>query len=225
MAPYPESRIKLTAASDLKKLGYKPLAMKASEASGILDDRIDDFMTLVREYHRIDEAEFGSAASQGTAEIYAVGRIACDSAEGKLNAASLVLETSRKTGAGRRVPLNVTKLSGYQFFPGQIVALKGINSSGSEFIVHEILEIPLLPNAASAPAAIEAHRERLRGGPDAMDSDDEPAPLNVLFASGPYTTDDNLDFEPLHALCSQAADTHVDALVLCGPFIDIVSFV
>lgn len=195
--------------------------MKASEASGILDDRIDDFMALVRDYHRIDESEFGSAASQGTAEIYAVGRIACDSAEGKLNAASLVLETSRKTGAGRRIPLNVTKLSGYQFFPGQIVALKGINSSGSEFIVQEILEIPLLPNAASAPAVIEAHRERLRGGPDAMDSDDEPAPLNVLFGSGPYTTDDNLDFEPLHALCSQAADTYVDALVLCGPFIDI----
>lgn len=221
IAPYPESRIKLTAASDLKKLGYKPLAMKASEASGILDDRIDDFMTLVKDYHQIDEAEFGSAASQGTAEIYAVGRIACDSAEGKLNAASVVLETSRKTGAGRRVPLNVSKLPGYQIFPGQIVALKGINSSGSEFIVQEILEVPLLPNAASAPATIEAHRERLRGGPDAMESDDEPAPLNVLFGSGPYTTDDNLDFEPLHALCSQAADTCVDALVLCGPFIDI----
>lgn len=195
--------------------------MKASEASGILDDRIDDFMTLVKDYHQIDEAEFGSAASQGTAEIYAVGRIACDSAEGKLNAASVVLETSRKTGAGRRVPLNVSKLPGYQIFPGQIVALKGINSSGSEFIVQEILEVPLLPNAASAPATIEAHRERLRGGPDAMESDDEPAPLNVLFGSGPYTTDDNLDFEPLHALCSQAADTCVDALVLCGPFIDI----
>lgn len=221
MAPHPESRIKLNAASDQKKLGYKTLAMKSSEASEILDDRIDEFLSLVRDQKNIDESEFGSAASQSTTEIVAVGRIASDSSEGKLNAASLVLETSRRTGGGRRIPLNVKKLVGYQFFPGQIVAFRGINSSGNEFVVKEVLEMPLLPNAASTPAAIEAHRERLRGGPDAMDSDDDPAPLNVIFGSGPYTADDNLDFEPLHTLCSQAADTYVDALILIGPFIDV----
>jgi DNA polymerase alpha subunit B len=221
IAPYGESRIKLTAASDQKKLGYKPLAMKASEASETLDDRIDEFLFLVKEHYKLDDAAFGSAATQSTTETYAVGRIASDSAEGKLNAASLVLETSRRTGAGVRIPLNLKKLPGYQFFPGQIAAFKGINTSGQEFVVHEILSIPLLPNAASTPAAIESHRDKLRGGPDAMDSDDEPAPLNVMFASGPYTADDNLDFEPLHALCSQAADTYADALVLAGPFIDV----
>ncbi|KAH8201781.1 hypothetical protein TruAng_004045 [Truncatella angustata] len=221
IAPYGESRVKLTAASDLKKLAYKPLAMKVSEASEILDDRIDEFLGLVRDHYQLDDSAFGSAASQSTSEIYAVGRIASDSAEGKLNAASLVLETSRRTGNGVRVPLNLKKLPGYQFFPGQIVAFKGINTSGSEFIVHEVLIAPLLPSAASTPAAIDAHREKLRGGPDAMDSDDEPAPLNVIFASGPYTADDNLDFEPLHALCSQAADTYADVLILCGPFIDV----
>ncbi|KAI1377461.1 DNA polymerase alpha, subunit B [Hypoxylon crocopeplum] len=222
IAPHAESRIKLTAASDQKKLGYKTLAMKSSEASEILDDRIDEFLALVRDYKNIDESEFGSAASQSTTDIVAVGRIASDSSEGRLNAASLVLETSRRTGGGRRIPLNLQKLNGrYQFFPGQIVAFRGINSSGNEFVVQEILEMPLLPNAASTPAAIEAHREKLRGGPDAMDSDDEPAPLNVIFGSGPYSADDNLDFEPLHALCSQAADTYADALVLTGPFIDV----
>ena len=51
MAPFPEPRIKLTANSDLKKLSYKPMAMKASEASEILDDRIDDFMALIQEHH------------------------------------------------------------------------------------------------------------------------------------------------------------------------------
>ncbi|CAJ2508043.1 Uu.00g092290.m01.CDS01 [Anthostomella pinea] len=222
IAPYPESRIKLTAASDQKKLGYKTLAMKSSEASEILDDRIDEFAILVRDHHKLDESEFGSAASQSTTEIVAVGRIASDSSEGKLNAASLVMETARRTGGGRRIPLNLQKLNGrYQFFPGQTVAFKGINSAGHEFVVHEVMEIPLLHNAASSPAAIDAHREKLRGGPDAMDSDDEPAPLNVIFSSGPYSADDNLDFEPLHALCSQAADTYADVLVLTGPFIDV----
>ncbi|KAI5924250.1 DNA polymerase subunit alpha B [Camillea tinctor] len=221
-APYKEPRVKLTAASDQKKLAYKTLAMKSSEASEVLDDRIDEFLALVRDYHKLDENEFGSAASQSVTEIVAVGRIASDSAEGKLNAASLVLETSRRTGAGRRIPLNLQKLGGcYNFFPGQIVAFKGINSSGHEFSVHQVLQIPLLNNAASAPEAIEAHRERLRGDPDAMDSDDEPAPLNVILGSGPYTTDDNLDFEALHAICSQAADTYADVLILTGPFIDV----
>ncbi|KDN64977.1 putative DNA polymerase alpha/epsilon subunit B [Colletotrichum sublineola] len=219
ICPYSEPRIKLTAASDQKKLAYKPLAMKLSEASEILDDRIDEFMHIVQEHHKLDFSEFGNAANQSTTEVIAVGRIASDAPEGKLNAASLVLEMSRRTGGGLRVPLNMRNKS-YSFFPGQIVALKGINTSGNEFAVEEVLEVPLLPNAASTPAVLAAHREKLRGDPEAMDTDSDPAPLNVVYASGPYTADDNLDFEPLYALCDQAADTYADALVMTGPFID-----
>lgn len=221
IAPFSEPRIKLTAASDQKKLAYKPLSMKLSESSEVLDDRIDDFLAIVQEHHSLEDSAFGSAASQSTTEVVTVGRIASDSMEGKLNAASLVLETSRRTGMGLRVPLNLGKIRSWSFFPGQIVAFKGINTSGQEFVVNEILSIPLLPNAASTPSALEAHREKLRGGPDAMDSDSDPQPLNVIFAAGPYTADDNLDFEPLHSLCSQAADTYADALILTGPFLDI----
>jgi DNA polymerase alpha subunit B len=45
--------------------------------------------------------------------------------------------------------------------------------------------------------------------------------LNLLLGSGPYTPDDNLDFEPLQALCDKAANDSVDALILTGPFLDI----
>ncbi|KAM0435341.1 hypothetical protein ACHAPT_003435 [Fusarium lateritium] len=221
IAPFSEPRVKLTAASDQKKLGYKPLVMKILETSEILDDRIDSFMALVQKHHGLEDAAFDSAAAQSTTEVVAVGRIASDSVEGKLNAASLVFEMSRRTGMGLRVPLKMDHVRSWCFFPGQIVALRGTNASGSEFVVKEILEIPLLPSAASLPSALEAHRERFRGGPDAMEEDSEPAPLNVLFASGPYTADDNLDFEPLHALCTKAADTYADALVLTGPFLDV----
>jgi DNA polymerase alpha subunit B len=220
IAPYPESRIKLTAASDQKKLAFKPLAMKLSEASEILDNRIDDFRVEVQKHHKLDDSVFGSAASQSTTEVVAVGRISSDSLEGKLNAASLVLETSRRVGGGLRIPLNMGKIRSYHFFPGQIVALRGTNAAGYEFIVEQVLEIPLLPNAASKPEALEAHRQKFKGDPDAMDDDSDPAPLNIIFGSGPYTADDNLDFEPLHALCSLAADTYADALILTGPFID-----
>lgn len=195
--------------------------MKLSDASEILDDRIDDFLDLVREHHKLDDDVFGSAATQSTTEVVAVGRIASDSLEGRLNPASLVLETSRRTGGGLRIPLNMDKVKGYQFFPGQIVALRGSNTSGHNFTVDKVLDIPLLPNAASTPSAMSVHRQRLSGGPDAMDTDSEPMPLNIMYASGPYTADDNLDFEPLHQLCTVAADTYADALVLTGPFIDI----
>lgn len=221
IAPYSEPRIKLTAASDVKKMGYKPLAMKLSEASEVLDDRIDDFVGLVQDFHKLEDSAFGSAASQGTTEIVAVGRIASDSPEGRLNAASMVLETSRRMGMGHRVPLKMDKIKKWNFFPGQIVAFRGRNSTGNEFVVDEVLETPMLPSAASPPSALDAHRERLRGGPDAMESDTDPAPLSVMIAAGPYTADDSLDFEPLHALCSQAADNYADALILTGPFLDI----
>ncbi|ATY60022.1 DNA polymerase alpha primase associated subunit [Cordyceps militaris] len=224
-APYPEPRVKLTAASDQKKMAYKPLAMKLSEASEILDDRIDDVATLVQQHHKLDDDVFGNAARQGTTEIVAVGRVASDAAEGRLNAASLVLETSRRTGMGFRVPLNLEALPAWSVFPGQILALRGSNATGNEFVVQELLPLPLLPNAASTGEALAAHEERMRvRDPDAMTDEEEgtpPAPpLTLFFAAGPYTADDNLDFAPLHALCEQAADTHADVLVLAGPFLD-----
>ncbi|CAK7267327.1 DNA-directed DNA polymerase alpha subunit pol12 [Sporothrix epigloea] len=226
IVPYASPRIKLTAASDQKKLAYKPLAMKLSEASEILDDRIDEFTTIIMDHHKIDYEAFGSAASQSTSEIVAVGRITSDAPEGvgKLNAASVVLETSRRMGGGLRVLLDLSQLQSagtFQFFPGQIVALRGTNSSGTAFVVNQILEMPLLPNAASTHATLATHRARMCGE-DAMevDSVQDVPPLNIIFASGPYTADDNLDFEPLHALISKASDTGVDAVVLSGPFLD-----
>ncbi|KKA26137.1 hypothetical protein TD95_004879 [Thielaviopsis punctulata] len=223
--PFAEPRVKLTAGSDQKKLAYKPLAMKLSEASEILDDRIDEFMDIVADALDIDTAEFGSPANQSTAEIVAVGRIANDSAEGRLNTASLVMETSRRMGNGLRVPLNVSKLRGFSFFPGQIVAVRGSNVSGAEFVVSQVLDLPLLPNAASDAETLAAHVQRLRADPDAMDGDgvsvDDVIPLNCMIASGPYTADDNLEFEPLAQLCTEAAEKVVDTVLLFGPFIDI----
>lgn len=213
LAPFSESRIRPTANTDLKKFAYKPMSMRLSEASEILDDRIDEFMALFQKQYEAEDIIFGSAASQSTSEIIAVGRIASDSPEGKLNTASLVLETSRRMGAGLRVPLKVDSLPSVNFFPGQIVALKGINASGNYFSVNEVLPTPLLPPAASSAATIDTINERLET--------DSNSPLNVLIGSGPYTADDNLDFEPLQEICNTAAASFADSLILMGPFLDI----
>ncbi|EGD96639.1 DNA polymerase alpha/primase associated subunit [Trichophyton tonsurans CBS 112818] len=213
LAPYSDSRIRLTANTDIKKFSYKPMAMKLSEASEILDDRIDEFMVVVQKHHKLDDSAFGNAAQQSTREVVAVGRIASDSPEGKLNTASIVLETSRRTGAGLRVPLKIDKLQHINFFPGQIVALRGINASGEYFTVFDVLTIPLLPLPVSLPSEVEATNEKLDSFGD--------QPLNYMFAAGPYTTDDNLAFEALNTLCEKAAEECVDALILTGPFIDL----
>lgn len=218
MAPSSEPRIKLIANSDLKKFSYKPMAMHLSEASEVLDDRIDGFMNLVQAHHGLEDSAFGNAASQSTSEIVAVGRIASDMLEGKLNSASIVLETSRRMGAGLRVPLKLDSVHSYDFFPGKIVALRGVNASGEYFSVKEILSVPLLPPAASLPGTLDELNARV--GVD-TDGSSEGTPLDIVVASGPYTTDDSLAFEPLQAICDKASSTYADALILTGPFLDL----
>jgi len=216
--PPAEPRIKLKANTDMAKFSYKTMAMKLSEASEVLDDRIDEFLELVQAYYNIENGAFGNPASQSTSEIMVVGRIALDSNEGRLNTASLVLETSRRTGAGLRVPLGIDSLQSYSFFPGQIVAVRGTNASGDFFTVKEVLPIPLLSQPASQPSELDACNARLLDTPSSDPS--SPRPLTILIASGPYTTDNSLDFSPLHALLDTAVSSVADALILIGPFLD-----
>ena len=212
--PPTEPGVKLTANVELHKFAYKGMAMKLSEASEILDDRIDNFTDLVQEHHQLPDNAFGNPAAQSTAQVVAVGRIACDQPNGKLNAASLVLETSRRMGAGMRVPLRLEGLS-YDFFPGKIVALRGTNVSGEYFAVIEVLEMPSLPVAASTPDELDVHNDRLTS------ADGETRPLSMLLASGPYTTETDLSFAPLHALLEKASAQQPDILILTGPFLDL----
>ncbi|KAH7377793.1 DNA polymerase alpha 70 kDa subunit [Pyrenochaeta sp. MPI-SDFR-AT-0127] len=213
-----ESRMKLKANTDMSKFSYRTMIMKLTEASEVLDDKIDEFRELVRESLGLDESAFGNPNYQSPSEVIAVGRIASDSSEGKLNTASLVLEGSRRYGSGRRVPLNIEQISSYNFFPGQIVALRGTNASGDSFVVSEILSLPLLNPPATKPDELDAINARYLDTPD---SDPENVrPLTMMIASGPYTTDQNLDFSPLHTLLDNAAEAYADTVILFGPFLD-----
>ncbi|KAK0878122.1 DNA-directed DNA polymerase alpha subunit pol12 [Friedmanniomyces endolithicus] len=212
--PPTEARAKLKANLELPKFAYKTMAMKLSETSEILDDRIDTFTDLIQAHYQLPDSAFGNPAAQSTAEVVAVGRIACDQPNGKLNAASVVLETSRRMGAGLRVQLKFDGV-GYDLFPGKIVAVRGTNVSGEYFVVTEVMPIPPMPLPASTPAELEIHNDRLTG------PDGEATPLGILVASGPYTTDADLSFAALHALLAQAEDQRTDVLILAGPFLDL----
>ena len=226
--------------TDMKKFEYKTMSMKLSEASEILDDRIDQFVELVQSHHQLEDGDFGNPAVQSQNEIVAVGRIASDTSEARLTQGSVVLETSRRGGAGIRVPLELRDDGpAYEIFPGKIVALRGKNASGERFRVSDILEIPELHDQSSTLEELRTHNSRVESailsphGDDAMDEDhsngqspqvpssDAGQPLNILLASGPYTADENLSYEPLHALIDHALSNPPDCIVLLGPFLDI----
>jgi DNA polymerase alpha subunit B len=216
--PPSEARIKLKANTDMSKFSYKTMAMKLSEASEVLDDRIDEFRQLLQEHLDLEDSAFGNPSYQSPNEVIAVGRICSDTNEGKLNAASIVLEGSRRWGSGRRVPLALDKLASYNFFPGQIVALRGINASGENFVVSEVLSFPLLTQPASTPAELDSYNARYLDTPESDPS--SVRPLTVFIASGPYTTDQKLDFAPLHTFFDNAVEAYADSVILLGPFLD-----
>lgn len=203
------ARINLVGNMEVKKFMYRPMHQKLSEASEIQDERIDEFMSKIQEHYEFASQQFGNPSTASPSEIVAVGRIVSDMPDGKLSPSSVLLESSRSMGAGSRVRLKLDGIRSYSFFPGQIVAVKGVNASGKYFAVKEILEIPPLDTPVSSIKTLVDNSSRLSAGG-----------LNVFIASGPYTTDDNLDFESLDEICNQAAELCPDILILAGPFID-----
>lgn len=206
--PY-DSRVKFLFNTEIRNFAYRPMYQKLSEASEVHDERIDEFAAAIQEHYELTDDAFGDPAFASPAEVVAVGRIVSDSLEGKLNPSSVLLESSRMTGAGGRVPLNLDRLASFAFFPGQVVAVRGVNASGSHFQVHQVLDPPKLPPAATPTAELAATADRLAAGP-----------LTVFVAAGPYTTQDNLEFEALDELCTRAADQRPDVVILAGPFVD-----
>ncbi|KAF2873562.1 DNA polymerase alpha 70 kDa subunit [Massariosphaeria phaeospora] len=216
--PPADARIKLKANTDMSKFSYKTMAMKLSEASEVLDDRIEEFIHLLQEHLKLEDSAFGNPSDPSPNEIIAVGRIASDTSETKLKSSSIVLEGSRRWGSGRRIPLELEALTSYNFFPGQIMALRGTNASGKAFYVSEILSLPLLNQPASKPTELDGFNAKYLDTPESDPSNARP--LTLYIASGPYTTDENLDFAPLQALLDNAASSCADAVILVGPFLD-----
>ena len=108
---------------------------------------------------------------------------------------SLVLETSRRLGAGCRVPLNLSAVPSFSLFPGQIVGVRGINASGAYLAVQEIL----LPNRLPCP--------------DVESSDFLNRGMKMIVASGPWGTDKG-GWEGFNEICRIAQTESVDVLIL-----------
>ena len=66
--------------------------------------------------------------------VWVCGRVCNESSSGKINKTAVVLEGSRIFSGGRRIELDLQALPQFAVFPGQIVLVHGINSSGRKMV-------------------------------------------------------------------------------------------
>lgn len=176
---------------------YRFMYEKLKERADGLDERIDFIGSLLENKYGIEA--FGNPAKPGQEAIYAYGLIRSDTSEGKLNEKSILLQTSRGLGMGRTVPLDLSKVESYTFFPGQIIGVKGTNHNGSYFMVDEIL----LP---SAPEKVTYEIK-------------ENKTFDMIVAAGPFTLDDDLSYRPFEELLLKCSQQKPDVILLMGPFL------
>ncbi len=101
----------------------------------------------------------------------------------------------------RCVSLDTSRVDAYSLFPGQIVLCEASNPSGSRLVATSLV--------ADASPELPAKPDRLVG-----------APLSVVASSGPYTTSDNLCYEPLRDLLRYLESNRPHLAILAGPFVD-----
>ncbi|KAK6456746.1 DNA polymerase alpha-primase complex B subunit [Scheffersomyces xylosifermentans] len=205
---------------DVSKYKYRTMSMKLLESADVLDDQIDTFARLYSESQGSKGTiEFGNPCLSSQFDIICSGRIVPDSptydksGNHLLNSTSLFLETSRMSGIGQRIPLDLTQLSGYSFFPGQIVILKGSNPTGRSFVVREVLHTPELGAPVTPRRELEDYEELIA-----------QSGLKLVVAAGPFSNRHTLNYsklEKLTELINTKLRPHV--VILNGPFVDITN--
>ncbi|XP_073224975.1 uncharacterized protein [Cicer arietinum] len=186
------------------------------------EDRINAIESRIRKHARAlvasglyEEPTDPTVASPRS--IFAVGMICCDG-EGRLNEKSVMLQSSIEHSGGECVRLDLQRLSHFSVFPGQVVGIGGHNPSGHCLVASKLVD------CVPTPVANEDFNPSKKL---AIDKENPPTDLlcnqrelSMIIAAGPFTTTDNLLFEPLVELLAYAKRRPPQLLVLLGPFID-----
>ncbi|XP_068779840.1 DNA polymerase alpha subunit B isoform X2 [Struthio camelus] len=178
---------------------YKFMFQKALDVREVLSWRIEELGRVLKERYGLEE--FSSVMLPAQEPVTVLGQIGCDS-NGKLNAQSVVLEGDREHSSGGQVPVDLSELQEYSFFPGQVVAMEGTNSTGRRLVASKLYEGVPLPFYTPPEPAQDAEQRM------------------VLVACGPYTTSDSIAYDPLSDLVDVINRDKPDACVLFGPFLD-----
>ncbi|KAL9953110.1 hypothetical protein ACROYT_G040470 [Oculina patagonica] len=203
----PASHLSVQCAADKEALlnTYKYMFQKQVDKAAVLSELIDDMAEKLQASLGVEE--FSSLCVPTQEEVSVIGRICCDS-NGKLNPQSVILEGSQELSSGQRIKLDLSEMRQFALFPGQVVAIEGVNSTGQKLVVNKICTGIQLPFRSSVEAVQEASE------------DSTPEPFLMSVAAGPFTTSDSLLYEPLADLMKRVQNDKPDLLILLGPFVD-----
>ena len=119
---------------------------------------------------------------------------------------------------GARVEMDLSHLqqdksTSFSLFPGQIIAVEGMNSTGRKMMAHRICEGAAHgPNKSTAKELLHYHHhEQYQNG----------MPLKLMTVCGPYTTSDNLNYDPLYDFLDIVLREKPDIVIMVGPFVDV----
>ncbi|XP_053284054.1 DNA polymerase alpha subunit B [Pleuronectes platessa] len=189
----------LESSEDSLRCSYKFMFQRLRDVRNVLTDKIEELGESLKSHFNIEEFSPVSLPAQDSMTV--LGQVCCDS-NGKLNAQSVLLEAGPEQG-GQQVPVDLSELKEYSLFPGQVVVMEGMNTTGRKLVASKLYQSVPLP----------FYTPEMK-----MEMDEEP--MNVLVACGPFTTSDTLTFDPLLDLISIIVRDRPDVCLLLGPFVD-----
>lgn len=172
---------------------------KLPDIREVLTCKIEELGSELKEHYKIEA--FAPILVPAQEPVTLLGQIGCDS-NGKLNHKSVILEGDLEHSSGTQIPVDLSELKEYSLFPGQVVVMEGINTTGRKLVATRLYEGVPLP----------FHQ------PNEEDGDSEQ--FMVLVACGPYTTSDSITFDPLLDLITIINRDRPDVCILFGPFLD-----
>ncbi|XP_037760646.1 DNA polymerase alpha subunit B isoform X2 [Chelonia mydas] len=178
---------------------YKFMFQKFHDIREVLSWKIEELGDALKKHYKIEE--FTSVLVPAQEPVTVLGQIACDS-NGKLNAKSVILEGDREHSSGGQVPVDLSELKEYSLFPGQVVVMESINSTGGKLVASKLYEGVPLPFYQSTEQVEDLELQM------------------VLFACGPYTTSDSITYDPMLDLIDIINKDKPDVCILFGPFLD-----
>ncbi|XP_057738472.1 uncharacterized protein LOC130955598 [Arachis stenosperma] len=187
------------------------------------EDRMNAIENRIRKHTRalVASGLYGEPTDPTIASqrsIFAVGMVCCD-AEGRLNDKSVMLQGSVEHSGGECVRLDLQCLSHFSIFPGQVVGIEGHNPSGHCLVASKLVDsIP--PTSGADDKDLNPAKKLAIDKSQPIDITSKKTELSMIIAAGPFTTTDNLFFEPLVELLAYAKRRQPQLLILLGPFVD-----
>uniref|UniRef100_A0A3B4UUU7 DNA polymerase alpha subunit B n=1 Tax=Seriola dumerili TaxID=41447 RepID=A0A3B4UUU7_SERDU len=165
---------------DSLRCSYKYMFQRLRDVRNVLTEKIEELGEGLKSHFSIEEFSPVSLPAQDSVTV--LGQVCCDS-NGKLNAQSVLLEAGPEQG-GQQVPVDLSELKEYSLFPGQVVMMEGMNTTGRKLVASKLYE--------SACMTFSFTSMKTHSSSHAI-----AEPMNVLVACGPYTPSDSLTFDPL----------------------------